>query len=65
MVDLKLNRIIWNGFSFVRIDYRERGVMLNSFIMSDVEAMFESSPFSPRLSPVFYVESNRVSAIHP
>jgi len=63
MVDLKLNRTIWNGISFVRIDYRERGVMLNSFIMSDVDTMFESSPFSPRLSPIFYVKSNRVSEI--
>jgi hypothetical protein len=60
MVDLKLNRTIWDGVSFVRIDERERGAFLNSFIMGDVDTMFEGSPFSARLSPVFSVESNRV-----
>lgn len=63
MVDLKLNRTIWNGVSFVRIDERERGVFLNSFIMRDVDTMMENSPFSARLSPLFYVESNRVVEI--
>ena len=53
MVDSKLNRTIWDGFSFVRIDERERGAMLNSFIMRDVDTMFEGSPFSARLSPLF------------
>jgi len=60
MVDLELNRMIWDGYSFVRIDERERGVFLNSFIMTDVRTMFEGSPFSDRSSPVFSVESNRV-----
>ncbi|MDX2464655.1 MAG: PDZ domain-containing protein [Porticoccus sp.] len=63
MVDLKLNRTIWDGVSFVRIDERERGAFLNSFIMRDVDTMFESSPFSARLSPLFSVESNRVAEI--
>lgn len=61
MVDLKINRTIWDGVSFVRIDERERGVFLNSFIMGDVIAMFEGSPFSARLSPLFFVERNRVA----
>ena len=60
MVDLKLNRTIWDGVSFVRIDERERGAFLNSFIMRDVDTMFESSPFSARLPVVLSVESNRV-----
>ncbi len=60
MVDLKLNRTIWDGVSFVRIDERERGAFLNSFIMRDVDTMFEGSPFTARLSPVFSVQSNRV-----
>ena len=63
MVDLKLNRTIWDGVSFVRIDERERGAFLNSFIMRDVNTMFESSPFSARLSPLFSVQSNRVAEI--
>jgi len=37
--------------------------MLNSFIMRDVDTMFESSPFNARLSPLFYVESDRVAEI--
>jgi hypothetical protein len=53
MVDLKLNRTIWDGVSFVLIDERERGAYLNSFIMGDVDTMFEGSPFSTRLSPLF------------
>ena len=57
MVDLKLNRTIWDGVSFVRIDERERGAYLNSFIMRDVDTMFESSPFSPRLSPLFPIKN--------
>ena len=61
MVDLKLNRTIWDGVSFVRIDERERGAFLNSFIMRDVDTMFEGSPFSTRLSPLFSVESNRLA----
>ena len=56
MVDLKLNRTIWDGVSFVRIDERERGAYLNSFIKRDVDTMFESSPFSPRLSPLFRIK---------
>ncbi|MDX2417502.1 MAG: DUF4136 domain-containing protein [Xanthomonadales bacterium] len=60
MIDLKLNRAIWDGVSFVRFDERERGEMLASFIMRDVDTMFESSPFSARLSPLFSVESNGV-----
>ncbi len=63
LVDLNLNRTIWDGVSFVRIDERERGAFLNQFIMRDVDTMFESSPFNPRLSPLFYVESNRVVKI--
>ena len=61
MIDLKLNRTIWDGVSFVRFDERERGAMLNSFIMRDVDTMFEGSPFSTRLSPLFSGESNRVA----
>jgi hypothetical protein len=62
MVDLKLNRTIWDGVSFVLIDERERGAYLNSFIMGDVDTMFEGSPFSARLSPLFSGKSNRVVA---
>ena len=60
MVDLKLNRTIWDGVSFVRIDERERGVFLNSFIVGDVDTMFEGSPFSARIPVVLSVQSNRV-----
>ena len=62
MVDLKLNRTIWEGVSFVLIDERERGVFLNSFIVGDVDTVFEGSPFSARLPVVLSVESNRVVA---
>ena len=57
MVDLKLNRTTWDGVSFVRIDERERGAYLNSFIKRDVDTMFESLPFSPRLSPLFSIKN--------
>jgi hypothetical protein len=60
MVDLKLNHTIWDGVSFVRIDERERGVFLNSFIVDDVNTMFEDSPFSARIPVVLSVQSNRV-----
>ena len=62
MIDLKLNLAIWDGVSFVRFDQRERGVMVDSFIMRHVDTMFESAPFGPRSSPL-YVESNRVVEI--
>ena len=61
MIDLKLNRTIWDGVLFVRFDQRERGAIVNSYIMGDVDTMFEGSPFSTRLSPLFSVESNRVA----
>ena len=61
MIDLKLNRTIWDGVLFVRFNQRERGAMVNSLIMRDVDTMFGSSPFSARLSPLFSVESNRVA----
>ena len=51
---------IWDGVSRVRIDERERGTLLNSFIVGDVATMFEGSPFSARLPVVLSVESNRV-----
>ena len=57
MVDLKLNHTTWDGVSFVRIDERERGAYLNSFIKRDVDTMFESSPFSARLSPLFPIKN--------
>ena len=57
MVDLELNRTIWDGVSFVRYDQRERGAMLGSFIKRDVDTMLESSPFSPRLSPLFPIKN--------
>jgi hypothetical protein len=60
MVDLKLNRTIWSGVSFVRIDERERGAYLNSFIVGDVDTMFEGSPFTARIPVVLSVQSNRV-----
>ena len=63
MIDLKLNRTIWDGVSFVRFNKRESGAMLNLFIMREVDTMFESSPFSPRLSLLFSVESNRKAEI--
>ena len=63
MIDLKLNRTIWDGVLFVRFDQRERGAMVNPLIMRDVDTMFGSSPFSARLSPLFSVESNRVAEI--
>jgi hypothetical protein len=60
MVDLKLNHTIWSGVSFVRIDERERGLLLNSFIVGDVNTMFEGSPFSARIPVVLSAQSNRV-----
>jgi hypothetical protein len=60
MVDAKLKRTIWEGTSIVRIDERERGILLSAFIVRDVEAMFADSPFNARQPHVWYVESNRV-----
>ena len=60
MVDLKLNRTIWDGVSRVSIDERERGILLDSFIVGDVATMFEGSPFSARLPVVLSVENNRI-----
>ena len=60
MVDGELERTIWEGASLVRIDERERGLLLSAFIVTDVETMFEGSPFSARQPPVWYVEHDRV-----
>jgi hypothetical protein len=60
MVDTKLKRTIWEGTSIVRIDERERGILLSAFIVRDVETMFADSPFNARQPHVWYVESNRV-----
>ena len=60
MVDAKLKRTIWEGTSIVRIDKRERGILLNAFIVRDVETMFADSPFNARQPQVWYVESNRI-----
>jgi hypothetical protein len=60
MIDVEQKRTIWTGVSLVRIDERERGVFLNSFIVGDVNTMFEGSPFSARIPVVLSVQSNRV-----
>jgi hypothetical protein len=50
MVDVALNRKIWEGVSRVRMDDRDRGASLLRSVVTDVATMFEGPP-SLRSSP--------------
>lgn len=60
--DAEKNQALWKGYTHVRIDERERGVLLSAFISDDVRMMFADSPFNPLSKPEFYVEKDRVSS---
>jgi hypothetical protein len=60
IVESGRNKTIWQGQSQVRIDERERGVLLSAFIADDVRVMFSDAPFSPIKKPEIFVQKDRV-----
>lgn len=61
MLDARQNQIVWEGVSMVRVDERERGLLLNTFIVQDVRRMFEGAPFNPVRPPEWFIENHRIT----